>query len=145
MAKGYPDFFGQSIFLKYGPFKTEWAEVTVDNVSTADIVSIETKGTIQGGYLFTNDADAGKEDSVILEIDGIEIVKTAFQYLFLYGYDLNIYAPIILVEYDRDSPVFTVLLKDKIPFDTSVVLAYKNVGFNDVTVEAAIYYQEVIA
>jgi len=72
MARGYPDFFGQSIFLKYG--QMQHVNITAVNCpagETTDIVSITGKGKTYSGWAYASVGVACLDSVKILAvIDG---------------------------------------------------------------------------
>jgi len=72
MARGYPDFFGFSVFPQYGPFQVQVAAgVNCPNGATTQVITIAGKGATYGGYLHLSIAQLVKNQmSVDLDLDG---------------------------------------------------------------------------
>jgi len=51
MAKGYPDFFGFSMFPFYGPIQRVSGFDTIDTVAYHTVIDVNAKGTIQSGFV----------------------------------------------------------------------------------------------
>ena len=73
MAKGYPDFFGQSIFPHYGAMNVIVTERTLTGVDAETITPIEMKGVLAGGTISIIPGTATDMDDlwVEFEIDGV--------------------------------------------------------------------------
>jgi len=71
MARGYPDFFGFSIFPQYGTFSLDEALGQVcASGATTEITEVLGKGVTYGGYLHLSfDAEDKETVGVIIEID----------------------------------------------------------------------------
>ena len=70
MAKGYPDYFGYSTFMQYGPLLSdEQTMVLVPNTTWTTITQINAKGMTKGGYFDPQGEYAGVWPSVRITID----------------------------------------------------------------------------
>jgi len=72
MARGYPDFFGFSVFPQYGPFQVQAAVgINCPNAATTPVIEILGKGATYGGYLHLSIAQYLKNQmSVDIDFDG---------------------------------------------------------------------------
>jgi len=72
MARGYPDFFGQSVFPQYGPFQVQAvAGLNCPDSATTQIIEILGKGSTYGGYLHLVIAQQLKNQmNVDVDLDG---------------------------------------------------------------------------
>jgi len=144
MSKGYPDFFGQSIFLKYGIYNIESDFAIVVAGTRPTIVEVEAKGLLQGGFIYTNDVDALSSDNPYLYIDGVDIIEKTWSGMFNANFGNNPYTPVVLMSYDVDTPAYGLFFQNQIPFETSLTIKYKKVLGGNVLVTGALYYQELI-
>ncbi|MBD3390735.1 MAG: hypothetical protein GF410_01855 [Chitinivibrionales bacterium] len=78
MAKGYPDWFGYSLFPKYGTVTT----ISVDNVvpvaDWTEIVALTGKGQIFGGALDITNLNTNRNAAaeIRVQLDGTTILNT---------------------------------------------------------------------
>lgn len=72
MARGYPDFFGMSVFPQYGPFQVDAAiAVNCPDSAITQVIALAGKGVTYGGYLQLIIAQLVKNQmSVIVTLDG---------------------------------------------------------------------------
>ena len=88
MAKGYPDYFGYSVFPSYGKMiREEIAAVNCPNAATTEIVSIAAKGKTYSGYFTIHfGTGMGVTMSVLGEIDGVQYQTNNVLTDYQYGY-----------------------------------------------------------
>jgi len=71
MAKGYPDYFGYSTFMQYGPLLCDRQTLVVVPTATwTTIHNINAKGMTKGGYFDPQGDYGGMWPSVRITIDG---------------------------------------------------------------------------
>ena len=87
MAKGYPDFFGYSVFPYYGDLLNQ--DVLVPGVvalDTATLFEISHKGILFGGYLYLFSTDAPPTDLLVITVDGSVVFSDSCLHLYWFGY-----------------------------------------------------------
>lgn len=141
----YPDYFGISIFPKYGDCVWVVDEVDVPLTVYTEILKIEGKGRTYGGIISVADTDANILDAFKIFVDGD----------FLYGsrwlelYERNIVGdykvPITISSYDTETPLFTAIISPDITFESSLLLEYYAAVAAPVTVEAGLFYTEIVS
>lgn len=73
MARGFPDYFGQSIFLKYGSLQEEDDNGTIDDGAKTAILSVDGKGKTYGGMLYWFGDASVYQDAIFVDVDGVEV------------------------------------------------------------------------
>ena len=88
MAKGYPDFYGFSVFSKIGPVIDDTvAPLAVPTDVLTTIHNITGKGQIMGGHLRGADALDDVTTRLVLTIDGdTAIDQTIFRLYYAFAY-----------------------------------------------------------
>ena len=140
MARGYPDFFGFSVFPFYGStLETGGLKTAPFGVETA-LVTVAGKGQIYNCEYLTQDADAVNLDAVRLYVDGIAISGDSFQQQYTRNKHMMIPGEMIATCYDPNTPRYAGFIQGSIPFGMSAQLRYNSTGVNDVDVYAWITY-----
>ena len=90
MARGYPDYFGTSIWPKYGtPIITEGDE-TVDGGDDRDVITVSCQGILMWFLAeLYNPPNTFPGTGVALTIDGVEIVRLFTTAVYGEGYSFN--------------------------------------------------------
>jgi len=140
MAHGRPDFFGMPIHPRYGDVYGDGLAVDCDFGEWTSLLSVEGKGEITGGVIHTNDPQSSFGDFVQLRIDGETVFN--YNYLNLSRFNFTSYGllPFFLECYDRDTPVFSVVLGTLVPFEVSFELLYYASAAGTTTVVRTIFY-----
>lgn len=147
MAKGYPDFFGYSVFPAYGTLDfTDDGPTTFAN-STVYPSVIVGKGLLYGGFLKialeTN--DPGSAWPAII-IDSYGPVLWTIEEEMKWGYDVEGYSLIQLVGYNMETFTYNYAVKGNITFSTGISLgAGGGVAVGDITVESQLIWSQIIS
>jgi len=117
MAKGYPDFFGYSVFPQFGIYQVEEKGATVipagDSVTVFDV---EGKGTIYGGYMFFGKTDITGLITLSLTIDGFTVILPSIKTMLEAGWIGGLDLPFIVTEVNDAIPSYTVIVQANITF-----------------------------
>lgn len=145
MAKGYPDFFGQSIYLRYGSINLkEVAEIVNPPSYDDNLVNIAAKGKIAGGYLLFSTADDLQEWVLKLTIDGVTVFEDSIITLFE---DYVLEDPVTVInfqKYDTLNGKYVIGFNDNISFESSFLLELTvDVVANASLITGNFYYQEL--
>lgn len=140
MPRGYPDYFGQQMFPKYGGAKFTSKYKVITTSGNVEVLAISGKGRIYGGYMYTKDPDSTKNDRFRLRIDGETIPAPDFEALLSYGHISTTDTLLYIIYYDELTPKYVVGLKNNITFDYDFAVLYNKTSANDVTVEVNVYY-----
>lgn len=144
MAHGYPDFFGQSIWPKYGGFQNIQGTVTQPFGTHANAIAFSGNGVLSSMNLVIACLADERDHFIRVDIDGFVlnelrvnefIVAAASNYLHDY-FDLDFYDPLTFVACFR--------MRTPIPFQVSFAIDCwnTNVSGNSVTFSAkGAYYQ----
>lgn len=125
MGKGYPDYFGYSVFPQFGTFKNEAIAVAIAGGATETIIDITNKGKIYSGYIDISITRL-QEAFLNLTVDGTTLAYlTPFAMKtrdFRGGLDL----PFILSYYDVIAGMCTVVFQTDITFISQYKLEIQN-------------------
>jgi len=70
MARGYPDFFGQSVFLQYGPAKLALADTVAIANDSKTVLTVTGKGVMYLGFLDVEGLGLVNDDLLQFYFDG---------------------------------------------------------------------------
>lgn len=144
MSRGYPDYFGESTFFKFGAY-TEHTQQnnTINNAVRADVFNIAAKARVYGLYIYVSGIGAMDGLDIITTIDGDELetivadTLLARQYGQLGGYHIK------LSLYDPDAGVITIVGAHEITFDLSFQLELDNDTGGQIFVTGSMHYAHV--
>ncbi len=146
MAKGYPDYFGVSIFPYYGPLKSVSLEGTLDPASIVTIPLVTGKGHILFLEIAATGSDAWDDAIFSPTIDtyGMGGLKTKD---FITGdsavHDLGM---AVLETYDEISKLLIARLLLGVPFGVSVSVAIENEdAVNSLDYAVKLWYNDYVA
>jgi len=124
MAKGYPDFFGQSVFPHYGALQQIAGDDILIGVATSTLINLEMKGSIQSGNVNWTQMVAGYENAYVFQIwvDGTLVEQVTMDHL-QYGYTISAKAMIFrTLVYDEVHPMYECEIAAPITFINSFQL-----------------------
>ena len=144
MARGYPDYFGQSMWPKYGAPLMDSAEgIGIANLATETLHSIAAQGVL---YDLTVQILGGSsiEGAVFyLKIDGEEITRWVASSLYERFYQITGSEVIVVEMIDFETRTMIVRLRRELPFHSSVVLTVYNGTGDTVLVRSYLVYYVV--
>jgi len=140
MARGYPDYFGQGIFPKYGGARRIAGSKTVNAGNTETLFTVSGKGIIYGGEMFINNTPGHHSDVFTLYVDSVLIYVAQPDVLYANGYLSGVGIPVYITKYDRFTGDFYIVVSGGITFDEEVKVTLKNNGANSVIGEYRLYY-----
>jgi len=145
MAKGYPDFFGFSIFPQYGSFSVEDLPVEIiadgDNF---DIINVLGKGVVHSGDLTLSCDGNPLGISIQISIDGQDLAQEAPPWLLRHGFGPGVDTPIICTEYDPSQGRYTIVLHTNVSFVTSFIVNVKNNSGENCVTYGYLYWSKVV-
>lgn len=102
MAKGYPDFFGQSIFPYYGPLIEENNTIMVTGPEYATLIDLDMKGVVAGGIIQILLTAGASEDHSYFDIlvDGDRLARLLCSELLNGVYTIGINGLVHTTDYD---------------------------------------------
>lgn len=145
MARGYPDFFGYSIFPGLGTAsKSESALVACPAGLTTQIFELLLKGSVIGGWIYGNVAGGVNEHQLLLTIDGVELARIDI-WTALYANEIQdegFLFPITL--WNLEDNVEQVRIAEQISFGYQYKLELDNNSIVDVDMAYGVYYYQII-
>lgn len=144
MGIGYPDFFGQSIFLKYGVTKQKnISQKMVNEDETNTDLLVNAKGKITGGYITLYNIDITDIWAIQLLLDGQSSAQQTNNAPYFDYLNSLINYPLVIVRENYSTGVIVIELQGEVTFDESAALwiSSLNGSFN---FNAQICYTEVI-
>jgi hypothetical protein len=144
MARGYPDFFGSSIFPGYGvPLSLVSMAIPIAAGATVAVVDLALKGSTGHGFIYLDDLVTIADVTVQATIDGYAH--------FILGLDnlYNILAPherqslVSLTYLNRESQHATLSICPGIPFGQSFKVEITNGLATDITANVELLYFSV--
>ena len=140
MPRGYPDYFGQSIFMKYGSAQRAAYDGYVTANTENNIITISGKGRLYGGYLYTDQGTNQKNDRVRVYVDGVMIFSLMWEGLYTQNTTTGTPSPVSLTRYDIGSQGFAMVFGGNITFDSELKITYGEYGGYTPRVGSEIYY-----
>lgn len=144
MGIGYPDFFGQSVFLKYGVTKQKnISQKMVNEDETNTDLLVNAKGKITGGYITLYNIDITDIWAIQLLLDGQSSAKQTNKAPYFDYLNSLINYPLVIVQENYSTGIIVIELQGEVTFDESAALwiSSLNGSFN---FNAQICYTEVI-
>jgi hypothetical protein len=124
MPRGYPDWFGQPQFPKYGSVLYVSGQTSVTETTEKTIVEITAKGRTYGGHIVVSGANTNTADYVKLYVDSSLLYAVTFGGARGWNYGEGYIPPLILSRYDRLTPEYAFNVNRDITFDSSFRIAY---------------------
>jgi hypothetical protein len=144
MAKGYPDFFGTSIWPKYGTILVEEDDLIVAGGAVATLFDIAIQGVISFGYILCIPVPPNLLFNIMVEIDGYTYPVYGPNDYNIYGWLPGSNLPLVLSYMEGAIHEASFLIGKEVPihnkFKVSLdnntggnVHAYWNIGYYVVT------------
>lgn len=148
MARGYPDFFGMSVFPQYGPFQVESATgINCPNAATTQVIALAGKGVTYGGYLHLNLAQQSKNQMAVdITLDGNTFTQDIPGPGAIYYNDRQFLRFLRLFEYSWDGTTGIVAyeIAEAFTFNATLVIELTNNNGVAVTAQANIWWAKVV-
>jgi len=144
MPRGYPDYFGQSIFPKYGGARRKsFYSVIVANTEN-DIVVVSGKGVIFGGWLYSNYGSKQEDDIIRIYVDEIESVYHTWLGLGRQNIANGNPTPVSISRYEPFEEKYCLIIGEGVTFDTQFKITYEETGGYTPTIQCELYYSLII-
>jgi len=145
MARGYPDFFGYSVFPGPGIGASNiGGVVNIAPAATETLVELLVKGNIFGGYLYGDDLGPNGLYTIRLTIDGVNVEDCILNNLYL----LNQYQDggflFALYYYNVEDNDWSIRVTEKVSFGFQYRLECINNDANAVNITTNLYYYRVV-
>jgi len=131
MARGYPDFYGISIFPKYGsPTIDPAVLINCPNAATTQVFYVAGKGRIYGGSLrLVLAVGFPVACQLALLVDGVLHNTWSLSQLLEYNFTQFPDFLVHLTEYNREDDIYVLTFRDNVSFQISVeVQVINNTG-----------------
>lgn len=143
MAKGYPDYFGQSIWPKYGTMFIELDSVDTSDASETTVVEKTGPGVWTSYFGVISSLGAATTFTIRLYVDGVLLALYPSASLFTCGYNQGPSQP-LHVSLSRESDFLLHLsLSHDIPFQASFKLTIQRGGAINLTTDYRIGWYKV--
>lgn len=145
MGVGYPDFFGQSIFLSYGITKNinEYAQL-LSSGNYVDLCLVESKGKVSNGWINIRKNTMSYDYTIQIWIDGYLACEFNTVIIDLFNlWDVQDY-PIVARFFDASKGNLSLGIKGDITFSNSIFIRIKNDTSSIISVSAELNYTEVV-
>lgn len=144
MAKGYPDFFGYSIFPQFGVFQIEnQPAAVIAHDTTGEVFSISAKGLIYSGYC---ELYITGDDGLVtpkLTIDGYDTTYPPIESMLNIGFHGALDLPLILTRFNRNTSYYDIIIQRDITFANSFLFEIANASGANVTATGDIYWSRL--
>lgn len=110
------------------------------NVGAATLLTVTGRGMIYGGFLLADDNTSGLTSSWRVTVDGVQIHYLAHSSHQLLGFPGVNMSLVYCAQYDIINHKFTMVLGYGFTFETSLVIAYQNLGSGTVDLSGFCYY-----
>lgn len=145
MARGYPDFFGYSVFPGPGTGASSGGGVTaVAAGATETLIELNLKGSVFGGHLYGDDLGPNGLYNIRVIVDGITIDDCWLNNMYLLGEHHDTGFLLALYYYNKEDNDFALRVVEDLSFGYQFKLACQNADVNDVNMTTYIYYYRVV-
>ncbi len=120
MARGYPDFFGYSIFPKYGTAELANSFGAIGSgAGEGDMLSITGKGKLLSGFIRIIMGGVWVNNTINVYIDGIQVTTFSITDWHNYSFIHLTSAPIFLSYYNNADLYFFFIPNDNVTYGVS--------------------------
>jgi hypothetical protein len=145
MARGYPDFFGYSIFPWFGVnHSQEVLTALILSGVIADVFNLPYKGVIKGGFLEFSLGDGAGFVTLSLSVDGDTVFAFTLEYMRNKALVQSGSHLVFLKKYDPDALLFTVGFTPDISFGQEYILTAQPTGAANLAVAGELLYTRII-
>jgi len=123
MARGTPDYF-RTIRQVFGAAKLITGSKKVAGSATTELIKINGKGMLYGGFFGLDYTSAQDNSAVIIEIDGATIAAWGFKLMIDWGVIQAGATPMNLLKYDPINYIYSVGIGFGLTFEESVLIKY---------------------
>lgn len=140
MARGYPDYFGRSIWPKYGTGLVSDLSANILAGSSADVIDLALQGILTYFKVLVSGANQMADVILQLYLDGADICTLYFND-FADAPDVFTPRSLLCVMYRNEGPFKVICVNGvEIPFHTSLKVVVTNDSANVVTYTAICCY-----
>jgi len=144
MAKGYPDFFGYSIFPQYGAPKIYEGSIAAQPANTwDDLVVINAKGRILSGYFGAYTVGDEANARFKLTVDADEWEMYSFEGMFRTSLVKGVNFPIQCTHYNDVAGLYRFSIQPELSFVTLFKIEAQSPPANTMDSGAVIFWSQV--
>lgn len=141
MARGYPDFYGQSAFPWLGEaLHLDAPAVPVASLATVSVFLLNARAVLHGGSLMIDAAAFDGPITLTQDFEGVQLAAWDINTLFSFGVQHNGYFPWRLTRYDLELNIFCVSFSPQTSIGQSMELSLTNFTSGAVTLQGIFWY-----
>ena len=146
MAKGYPDFYGFSIFPKYGSVMIDdFPSAAVGPGATVAIHEVFGNGRIYGGHLYCTAFADWSDIYVRVFIDGVQMnVNNSVSQMFAQYGHVDVEWPLQLVNYRGDGGHAVFAAEKDYTFTDTYLIEIENTSAGNLWVYSRLHYSLIV-
>lgn len=110
---------------KYGAAQVAESNITADPMELEDLVSVDGKGIIYGGFLSLYDDETAQISAIHMTIDGNLIADLSLQTFNRYSISKDGMYPFYVTQYDNEKFLYAFGISSMMTFETSVVIEFE--------------------
>jgi len=143
MPRGYPDYFGQSIFPKYGELIRINTTKIMAGSEVWTVFDIDSKGVLYFLHIESKNVAGYDNLDIELTIDGSVFYNESVTDMYLYQNLFMCSHPLAMVYNNEASHYLAIGLTKEVPFGTQIKLIIENGGADTPLVEVRGGYTEI--
>lgn len=145
MAKGYPDFFGYSVFPQYGPYQFETpAFAALAAGISGNLFSISGKGVLTGGFIAFSSIDEPANVHIQMKPDGVDSYDYLLEYYKDYGFNFPATGMFFASDYEAADGYVTLHPTPGLTFSSSLVVYVSNNAAGAINIASNIWWQRLV-
>ena len=143
MAKGYPDYFGQSVWPKYGEMELSTYNDPVGTLLTIPVVDLTSQAVLHSGYIYIFNVTNPGSVSMEVIVDGKSLGAMDLSFYFRVSGVQGIRMPFIMTEYMSAGSFCIFVVGVEIPFKSTFQVLVKNLTALDINVLSYLGYYRI--
>ena len=144
MPRGYPDYFGQSIFPKYGSLKVATGSgISLPNGVEKTVVSISGKGQVYSGFMSISGTVSPVNTSCRVYVDNNLIFAQTIKNMLDHGFTLPDTTLLYVREYNTTNNYALIVVMKGITFEVNFVLKALATASATLSGSGNIYWYEI--
>ena len=144
MAKGYPDYFGQSIWPKYGPIKNDTNNVLIAGLATTILTQITSMGVLCFLRIQISGVFDGLSYVLKMYVDNQIIQESSAGTYGILDTSPASNMPLVCTFKDVLTLVTIVELHRDVPFGSSLKITIDTPGGANLSIDTTVNYYEIL-
>lgn len=141
MSKGYPDFFGYSMFPAYGKMSQDNLPITgITTGDTLEAFNFNNKAVIQGGYIGIDGSTNSPFIKIRITIDGSSVFYSGLNIMFAYQLLKSESSLCYLLNYSPAYEQYAIGFKEQITVESDYKVEIVNTSGDTLTVRGDLNY-----